>query len=364
MIKNKPFITAHQNNFSMHLIVLTIEELVHGTYVLQFSSDEENSKGYQRPLLPSHFRKITKYLQGNEAILPPAILTASEPENIEYNQNKLSIVGKLRVVDGQHRIAAFRQLREVDENKYGEVKQYEIPVIIMVIPEEKQIYEINTFININSKGKKVSTDLAIRLREQIRDRGEDNFYLNKAEVIEDIATKITKSINANENSVWYNTIKVGPEQSGRIISINAFNKSLFDMLSFFWEKNKISNDTEAKYYTEFFRLMLIECWDLIMKKWSGCFNIKNEEKYNSYYNIQKGIGVNSLHIVLTRIVRRNFKEGLSLEDFKNLVVEEFENVLNKTTVNDEDWMIGGEFMGFASRAGFNLIADRIMNKNL
>ncbi|KRF01080.1 hypothetical protein ASG89_26085 [Paenibacillus sp. Soil766] len=362
MIKNKSFITAHQNNFSMHIVVLTIEELVFGTYVLQFNSEEENSRGYQRPLLPSHFRKITKYLQGSGAILPPAILTASEPGNIEYNQNRLGIIGKLRVVDGQHRIAAFKQLREIDEFKYSEIKHYEIPVIIMIIPEEKQIHEINTFININSKGKKVSTDLAIRLREQIRDKGENNFYFNKVEVIEDIATKITKSINSNENSVWYNAIKVGPDQSGRIISINAFNKSLFDLLSLFWENKKLSNEIEAKHYTEFFQQLLVECWDSVMSKWPGCFNFKNEEKYNSYYNIQKGIGVNSLHIILTRIIRSKYQECPTLELLKTAVVNDFIKILKKTIVTDEDWMIGGEFMGFASRAGFNQVAERIMEE--
>jgi len=347
------YIVARQGDFLMYSLVLSVDELVNNTYVDFFSSEDPDNDGYQRPLIPNHYRKFAKYLQSGNPILASSILTAADNEQLNLNGKSLQINGRLRIVDGQHRIAGFRYLRDHDIYSYNRIKYYEIPVTIMVISPQTKIHEINTFIDINSKGKRVSTDLAIRLREKIRNHGQ-GFYDNKNEVIEQVATDITIILNSTKNSVWFDAIKIGPDQNGRIISINAFNKSLSDLISFYWEKGYLSNQKDVNFYTDYLCELLIECWEIIQSRWPSCFKLYNTPRFNSDYNIQKGIGVNSLHIVLTKIIRDHDKKS------QKEILYEFESIIRSTKVSDSDWITGGRFMGYNSKAGFNKIAEYIL----
>ena len=73
---------------------------------------------------------------------------------------------ELFVVDGQHRIAAFEEIKKQNKDLYKQIKDYTIPVVILNNVDINS--EIDTFIRINKTGKKVDTSLAYILKNQIK----------------------------------------------------------------------------------------------------------------------------------------------------------------------------------------------------
>lgn len=78
--------------------------------------------------------------------MPSAIICACDNDT----QKKIN----LRIVDGQHRVHAFRQFRELYGDKYNEIKAMQVPVI--VLENVDQSTEIETFITINKTSKKLT----------------------------------------------------------------------------------------------------------------------------------------------------------------------------------------------------------------
>ncbi|WPP40713.1 DGQHR domain-containing protein [Paenibacillus hunanensis] len=342
---NKSFIKLNQEHFTLYSVSFNVEELINNTKVHYYNSD--TNEGYQRPLVPSHYKKIAKYLQENtNPILPTAILTAIDPEYIEEGGGLL-IKETLRVVDGQHRIEGMRYLKETNLSAFQRIANYDFPVLIMAISEEHKMYEINAFIDINKKGKPVSTDLAVQLGQKIRE-GDLN-AVNK-DLYVDVATKTSQMLNKDKSTLWYETIKVGDDKKeGRIISINAFYQSIFPIVQNYVKDGMISiaqrDDTASE-----LAIFISQSWRLIKDTWPECF-INSENKYN----IQKGIGAYSLHMILGEMVENsNGNLDRALELFKELI--------NNSQVKASDWRIGGRFSSYNSKSGFQKIASYIKNE--
>lgn len=337
----------------MYLLTLSVEELVENTYVNVFNS--ETGEGYQRPVDPNHYKKITKYFQNEETpILPPTILTAIDDTKITYESNNLTIGDKLRLVDGQHRIEGFKHLKKVAYERYVELKDMEMPVTVMAIETNKEIHEVNTFIDINSKGKKVSTDLAIRLRDSLRDQIQ--LYRTKNDLIESIATKTALFLNTYSNvSIWYDSIKVSPEVKGKIISINAFCRSLFPIIDEILDAKgidfiQINRETLELLVDEISNYVNL-IWQVVEDRWTECFN-KYTPRFNKSYNLQKGTGTYSIHLLMSQCLvecQGNVENSLEL----------FKATLEKSSVKSSDWITGGIFSGFSSQSGFKYIAEQI-----
>lgn len=347
---NKSFIKLNQEPFTLYSVSFNVEELINNTKVDYYNSDTD--EGYQRPLIPSHYRKIAKYLQESpDPILPTAILTAIDPINIEEGGG-LIIKDALRVVDGQHRIEGMRYLQKNDKDAFEKIIKYDFPVMIMVISEENKIHEINAFININKKGKPVSTDLAVQLGKKIRGKNIDAIRDN---LIVSIATEVSQSLNKDKSTVWYETIKVGDDKKeGRIISVNAFHQSIFPIIDNYIRKNNIDiNSMEA--YTAIINKLaefIGKAWIIVKDNWKECFTFL-ENKNN--YNIQKGIGVYSIHIILGEIV--NNSDGNLLDS-----LFEFKELIGQSQVKNSDWRIGGRFSSYNSKSGFQKISKYIKNE--
>lgn len=253
----KKFNVVKQNGFEIYSVSLSINELIDNTTVEYFNPNTGN--GYQRALSPAHFRKIAKYLQDNSnAILPTSILTAVDPNQakpvVEQNQVEeeeyLNISGKLRVVDGQHRIEGIKYLKDHNALAYEKIKDYSFSTLIMVISPENKVYEIESFININKTSKPVSTDLAIQLRDKIK--GNDITKILK-DINTSIAMKICQNLNSSSNSIWFQSIKLGNDTlKGKTISINAFHLSVIGVVD-----NYIKNTSEIKTIDECNKIAII-----------------------------------------------------------------------------------------------------------
>lgn len=349
----KKFVKVQQEQITLYMVKLNVEELTNKTTVEYYNSLTD--EGYQRPLVPSHYRKIAKYLQESTyPILPTAILTAVNPDQVEViDENFLNIKGDLRVVDGQHRIEGMRYLEKINFDAFQKLYDYSFPVLIMVVPPEKKIYEINAFININKTSKPVSTDLAIQLKDKIR--GADiNLILDNLN--ESIATKVSQRLNNTKGSVWYELIKVGDHNTkGRTISINAFHQSLFLLINNYLKYNniKFGDPDQFKDVVEDLTYIVSRAWEVIYAKWTDCFKLKKDNS-DKGYNIQKGIGVYPLHQIL----------GESVTE-QNYTSDEIINVFQRTIRNSDvqviDWKVGGNFSIYNSKSGFGKIAEYIKN---
>lgn len=351
----KKCIMLRQNEFNMYLISLNVIELIMNTTVEYF--DSTNNEGYQRPLVTAHYRKIARYLQENDkSILPPAILAAVDPTQISPNGDKIDIKGQMRIVDGQHRIEGIRYLKQIDSEAYNRIINYEFPVILMVISKTNRIHEINTFININSLGKKVKTDLAVQLKEKIRKSVGFGDYNNLKEIINSIATQISEELNKSKDCVWSNNIRLGDDNSIiKPISINSFNRSIIRIIDNYIKfKPKPSNESDILKYKNEIGYIIKESWQAIAKRWNKCFI---ENSVNSKYNIQKGIGVFPLNILISDAVKE-------CEGDISKTLKSFNDVITCSNVKNEDWIIGGKFSPLNSQAGFQVITQILKNINV
>ncbi|MDZ4614858.1 DGQHR domain-containing protein [Bacillus cereus] len=381
MLEIKNYTHFNQLDMNVYMFSLRIKDVL---YKYKVHTYEDGSDGYQRPPIASHYKNIASYLIENtdRIFLPSAILAAIDYEDVVFSSdNKLNIQQKIRIVDGQHRLKGFEFAIEKlqaseDLNKLEKLHNFDLPIILMVIDRSKQqqLNEINAFIDINSKGKKVSTDLAITLRDKINDQT-SNYYKNESKRKEKIATKTSKYLTEKaRSSVWYSAIKMTPKDKGTIISVNSFNRSLYPIINSIDEQLITLVGTEENIQEdlidnviEFLPIYISSIWGLISKKWSPCFFTSSEKKFNKDYNIQKGIGVHALHLVLLdclKIAIKNKEDDPSnIQDVLDLLSEAkiiFKDILdNQTSVIADDWASGRKFSGYNSDSGFRKVKNYI-----
>ncbi|WP_186314344.1 DGQHR domain-containing protein [Bacillus thuringiensis] len=346
---NKPCFKINQFGLDLYIVTLSVEEIIEQYTIAIY--DSSTGKGYQRPPIPAHYRNIGRYLESEDPILPSAILAAVDVGHMNFKDNHINISGKIRIVDGQHRIEGFRYLQKINPARYEELKSIQFPVIIMETDPNDDHHEVNAFININSKGKKVSTDLAIRLREKNRARKND-FYKDPDSLQENIATHITLNINNSSSfPYWIGSIKTSPEESNTIISINAFNNSLRPIITAALKYHKVQGEDDASVLIGLLVNLISNAWMTIYSKWDDCFN-KQELTFNKVFNIQKGIGVNSLHIILAECIEETHF------DIKETQLR-FESIINNSSITSESWISGGPFSGHNSLSGFKKVAEEV-----
>lgn len=359
MIENKSFIECKQDNIDICLFSLNTLEFINNSYIDYYNEKEED--GYQRPLYRPHYRKIADYLIDNEnGLLPTAIIAAIERTSIEFNKNGITIKDEFRVVDGQHRREALLYIKEIEPEEFERrIKNLNFPIVLMIIDKKNRreyTNEIQSFIDINKKGRKVSTDLAYTLLKKITEKKlEDEVDISEHDIQIHIATSVANKLNHNKKSCWYKEIKTGGDEDyGKAISQNAFIKSLLPFISLYCTKiygsTKLS--TEVEEYIDEIEEIIINLWNIIGNKWEDCFFWDEENdsfRYDRYYNIQKGVGTFPLHWILADYYKEDEKEYLS----------EFENCLSCSDINDEMWRVGGEFSMYNSQSGFKQIKEKI-----
>ncbi|MFY0163762.1 DNA sulfur modification protein DndB [Bacillus anthracis] len=365
------YVQLKQRNIDMFLISSTVENIIKN-YEVDIYDQDNNRTGYQRPPIPTHYRDIAKYLLNNSdsIFMPSAIIGAVNKNQIRLS-NQLEIDGKIRIVDGQHRIKGFeyalhtekKKMFDTDEKKLNQLNNFEFPIILMVIDESKKekLNEIVAFIDINSKGKKVSTDLAINLRNEMYNETLD--YLEEEnKLLEKIATETTLFLSKdkeNTDTVWFNAIKTVPNDKGKIISINSFNKSLFPIIKqciqgtqFYKSEQTVSGIINS------LRIFISSAWEEIHDKWTKSFN--KDKSFNKAFNIQKGIGVHALHLILADCIAEYKSTDRDMSDNLVFALGKFRKILDATPVTTDDWNSGGKFSGYNSASGFKKVKNYIL----
>lgn len=337
-------ITQEENTF-LHT-VKTVEWLVDNTSVSVF--DPVRFDGYQREISDNHCEKIVKYLMDNFYLPTPIICACDE----EYTEDTT-----LRIVDGQHRVEAFRKLKFKDFDRYNQIKNNELSVIVMQQVDIE--LEIDTFITINKTSKRVDTSLAYVLKNKLNiEKNSQDLTISKLDYIAvELAVKISET-----NSLWESKISFtgSPSLKGpEVISLNAFVKATRRLIGQL-DRNKIieinwENKTEIEKCVEVIREILDDLWGSVLSKWPGLF-----KKDHSYLKIIQGpIGYSSI----TRFIANEIKnlEPGDIEEIidNNSISMMISEWIDSVTLSEEVWYPSNSFSKLSSESGYNIIASEM-----
>ena len=324
----------------------TIDWLINNSEVFVF--DPLTFKGYQRELEEAHWKKIINYIIDNDDFFfPTSIICACDEV---YTDNS-----RLRIVDGQHRIQAFRELEKIHKDKYDKILDKELPIIVLEkIPLTK---EIETFININKKGKKVDTSLATVLNHTISDK--DDLEKRKAK-IEYIAVEVARELSLKEGNIWENQIcfEGNAKKHNQLISINAFVRSTQFLLSNLDNSGIQIINWDSKIELEQCKIecinLIMYIWELIIKKWPELFS----KTVGSNSIIQGPIGYSSINKFIVFLLKKNTINNKN--DFKKIL----EEWINKISVQYTKWIPGESgisYSNYSSEAGYTFVANALID---
>lgn len=350
-------------------LVMKLKDLKDISEVLIYG---ESKYGYQRKLNVKHYTDIKNTVLQKQEILPTSIILSVNKEDIyKYVKNykeDLNLVSIelpnskiFRIVDGQHRIEGLTEAAKIDPK----FLDFSLNVIILVVPNEKRVTEVEVFNDINAKAKKLQTDLTLLAKHNYRLIGYSEIEDFK-ELIDHIGVKVAYYLNEPEDeidfSVWENAIKFGFNKNSSlgIIGVSAFKNAMTPIIREYISvkdlKNVMKNKEEIIKIADAHSLEIAkfinEAWKIIYSKWPKCFEMQNVNDfneivkihYNTSYYLQKTTGVNALHNI--------FYEQIEKYGFNQEAINSFEKTIDKSKLREKDWAIGGIFAGLTSQSGF------------
>ncbi len=384
----------NQNKQIFYSTTLTYEVLNNIAEVWLF---DEHESGYQRSINQTHVNKIKKAINDNETISPTSIILGVDKEEfeklkieqIDEDYTQLSNLDQLykveldkkrifRIIDGQHRIEAIRQVINSSESN-NELNYHMFNVIIAEIKFDSKTNEIEMFESINSKGKRIKTDLAIlaKYRYQVLYKSD----LSKADLRLNVINRIAFEINGRDKfhdsiNIWKNGIKVdvnNPSSLG-IVGYKTFIEAItliFNNSKYNEEINKLDAENNLSVLDkslnniskDFVDKILLPMWNEVYIKWKNAFSEKKVfyndhfEKiyYNKDYYIQQTMGVKSLCYLFAQTLKDCYRN-------EELAIEKFAQILLYSKILTDDWKRGEKFKGLSSEAGFKIIAKIIQEQ--
>ena len=158
-----PAIKYEQSTYNLISTVLPFQTINLKSKTLVYGRDEG---GYQRIQDEKHFQNIKKYIELGNFTFPNSIILAIDEADLSRiieNETKDLIFLNLddssqflfRVVDGQHRLLGIENA--IANNP--ELINLKLQVSIIVTPNNRRSLEMEIFNNINSKAKRLKTDL-------------------------------------------------------------------------------------------------------------------------------------------------------------------------------------------------------------
>lgn len=356
-------------------------------------------RGIQRQPIAAHYRKIGRSLQAPEATLPTSIVLSaninhdgteshiSDGIRVPYGMEVTPVQGtianlvditidpsilKLQVVDGQHRILGIEHALE--KGYLRQDQTFELPFVLILA--KSRYDEIKNFYSINSKAKRVATDLALQLMNEMKDSDPD-YNLSLTEKKKVIAIKIANALSDKADSPWYGEISQGNTASSEeIISSTSFVSSLTPVLTVSYFNNVIKakgGNAEAM-----MDMVAEQCGKTVDNYWSAIRDLLPFmfEGDLSKWVIQKTPGVYSLHLVLANILENYFlgsagggQVNLSREAFLSFLKDYAPDVLSDPDTARSYWKAangpdnpGGDASFANSSQAFKQLADEIISE--
>ena len=323
----------------------TVSWLLENTRVETF--DPVNLSGYQRKVDDKHVANIVDYIKKDGFFFPTAIICARDGDSSEDK--------KYRIVDGQHRIEAFKRIKEKDSEEYKKISGCYLPVVTLINPEESR--EIKAFIDINKKTKKVDTSLAMVLNSKLFDQDEKKTK-TRLEYLTVQAAYLLNQDEAFKDSVWHDNISFEKtSKDPHIISLFAFTRFAIRIVRAFHEKKMIQIqwkseqdfNEESKKIAEAFSTT----WDYILKKkWPKVY----EGDASNRRILQGAIGFSSISLYLTSKIKKD-EFDKSSNDLGDIMI----SLIKDINQPDEFWSADGPVARFSSDTGYGAVAILLDN---
>lgn len=375
-----PAIKYSQTNYSLISTVLPFEVVNRKSKTLIYGI---NDGGYQRIQDEKHYLSIKKYVETENFIFPNSIVLAideSQLSKIESTQDQdITFLNfddtqevLFRVVDGQHRLLGIEKASQLNSN----LLNLNLQISIIITPNNKRSVEMEIFSNLNSKAKRLKTDLIELARYDFRIL-EDKIGSRDLNSHISINTAFNLNENPSLDNVWQNAIKIDIHSENRIgiIGVTAFSESISGIVTSYISLKQ--NEVEKLDYSELIAFsrsaskdisqFLIDCWKIVNDKWPKTFldphkmlDIDNQYKsiiYDPNFYIQKTLGCKSIGYLILDILKDHFDNIFNIG-----AIESFRTIINDSKLNDFDWKLGKTLSGISSESGFKKVTKIIKNE--
>lgn len=398
----------YQHNQRYLSTVMPLKMIKENSSVLIYG---KNDYGYQRDLDQKHIDNLKKNLLNDkdQTLLPTSIILSIDEKNLSLIETKYTEISKLvndeilgnivllnlqnsnlgknlfRIVDGQHRIEGL--IAAYDESYNDKFINFQLSVIILIIPNNNRSIEVNVFNDINSTQKKLKTDLIELVRAKYILLGETPVPVNNKDVVNYLAMNAAILLNEDsefETGVWRNAIQLEGSAEARtgIIGISAFKKAILPCVRFFYNRSELKNNikdnattrdiNELNRYSVELAEFFNNTWEIVRGKWGNCFIGREladdlDYVYLENYYLQKTTGTNAIMRIFFDLLKLeentndlDLTNPYNREKFINKVLENFSIKLNNSPIIVEDWQNGGPFTGLTSGAGFKIATNIII----
>lgn len=400
-----------QNDQFFYSMVLPFSILDDCSEVLIYG---KNEYGYQRDIDPRHTNSIKSAILKQRESLPTSIILSVDEEKLtpllkhisdfsneltDFFEMKVPDSKMFRVVDGQHRLRGLKEaveerqqnvlseeeiesliesksdkekrsiIEDNEKNKklLNDILNFPLNVIIFPVKPRDRVKEVIVFRDINSKAKKLRTDLTL-LAIYNYELLEKRELTSETDLLKHLIIKTTQLLNDNKNSVWYNAIQfdIHEKPIKGIIGVAPMVNSLRGIVKMYIDFKQIKledfNSLSGKEKIEKLdkiakeiEKMVSHAWNEVLWKWNKCFLSDfatkiSEHRYSKDYYIQKTAGVHAIHMILKETFRVS-GNNYSLDDFKKTI--------HSSPLKSSSWQTGDIFSGLTSQSGFKTAENLI-----
>ena len=256
--------------------------------------NEDTGEGYQRPFNKKHSADFRRYITASNSSTPPLTFNLRKENKNKWciksgeGRSAILILQKgsscLAQVDCQHRLG---KLDDID---------IELPFMAYIGLDFRQ--EMAIFNVINSKAKGLSSSLT---------------DYHESKLLTDMANEaphlfISRKLNEDVSSPWFRLIRYGGETTSGLKRRASFRMMQRTVALFLSQTKGIDLGTlEDKYH-------------IILSFWEAIQSLFTEEWEDHRHNlITKGVGLYSLMLILSDIVKRNPQESFTADYFKTVL---------------------------------------------
>lgn len=386
---NQPLGTFYVFKISAYNLLNLVESK---PYAATLEGEKYNKKGVQRRYDKNRGKEISRFLQGAESALPNSIIIAGNTNKDLPEEEKWSIVlgreegcqdyyldiPKVKIngsiIDGQHRLYAFRELSEKAQ------KDYElICALYLDLPNPIQAY---IFATINMNQRKVDKGLAYELYGYDIDDVESDDVEPENWSPEKLAVYLTRKLNFDKESVFHEHIlliadsdvvleKYRKQNSDWVVSTSAIVEGILSLIS---SKPKMDRDLlqivnhenrkrnvlrDVKSYGPLREFYLDANDQLIYSIINNFFKASHTSLYEKDGILFKTVGIQVQFIVLKKILEQlNKDKDIRVSYFQEQIENYFDKVEN-IDFTDNFFQLSG--IGKTRMKNTLLIAMGLMN---
>ena len=354
-------IRFEQAGETLYLTTMKASQLLACTHTTEWDPDigwDLEKQGYQREPVRSHVERIASFLARPPAPLMPtgALLSARESQlgilpftpasgssSIAVGILEIPDGRQLAIVDYQHRARGLRMA--IEELGVDGLADFMMPVIILAdVPRYEEIQQFHV---INSKQRRIDTDLALALlqtlataldeRELANLAGPGRFYRIRG-------TRLTFRLAARPSGPWLGKIAQphNDPQPAAVIKVKSFVDSLAPIVS---RRAACSSlDDEA-------------LLDVLVRFWDAVKAIVPKSFWDPTSQIQRTVGVYTFHIVFARHLypRLSANGDTSTEAFRIALLP-----VASEYITDTFWAARGPAKIYVGSSGYRELARKII----